>query len=66
MKRKQWTEESMLTAMKAVEDGEKVATAARTFNVPRITLHPSDILSLFSIFSFLPLLLVCRHHVLSF
>lgn len=25
--------------MKAVEDGEKVATAARTFNVLRITLH---------------------------
>ena len=32
VKRKQWTEESMLS----VEDGEKVATAARTF---RITLH---------------------------
>ena len=30
MKRKQWTEESMLSAMKAVEDGEKVSTAARS------------------------------------
>ena len=29
VKRKQWTEESMLSAMKAVEDGEKVSTAAR-------------------------------------
>ena len=39
MKRKQWPEESMLSAMKAVEDGEKVSTAAKSFGVPRITLH---------------------------
>ena len=29
----------MLSAMKAVEDGEKVSTAARSFGVPRITLY---------------------------
>ena len=40
MKRKQWTEESMLSAIKAVEvDREKVGVAARTFNVPRTTLR---------------------------
>lgn len=39
IKRKMWTEESMLCAMKAVEDGERIATAAKTYDVPRITLH---------------------------
>ena len=33
VKRKMWTEESMLCAMKAVEDGERIATAIRTYGV---------------------------------
>ena len=38
-KRKQWTEESMTAALKAIEDGSSVSRASRDFGVPRSTLH---------------------------
>ena len=39
MKRKQWTEVSMLSAMKVVKDGKMVSTATESFGVPITTLH---------------------------
>ena len=38
-KRRQWSEQAMVDAMKAVEDGMSVAKAAREHNVPRTTLQ---------------------------
>ena len=38
-KRLQWSEQAMIDAMKAVEDGMSVAKAAREHNVPRTTLQ---------------------------
>ena len=38
-KRKQWTEENMLLALKAVEEGVSVSKAAQDFDVPRSTLY---------------------------
>ena len=35
----QWSEQAMIDAMKAVEDGMPVATVARQYNVPRTTLR---------------------------
>ena len=39
VKRKQWTEVSMLSAMKVVKDGKMVSTATESFGVPITTLH---------------------------
>ena len=38
-KRKQWTEEGMLAALKAVEEGISVSRVARDYGVPRNTLY---------------------------
>jgi hypothetical protein len=38
-KRKQWTEENMLLALKAVKEGVSVSKAAQDFDVPRSTLY---------------------------
>lgn len=37
--RKQWSEESMTGAMKAVADGSSISGAAREYGVPRTTLQ---------------------------
>ena len=38
-KRLQWSEQAMLDAMKAVQDGSPITTAARVHGVPRTSLH---------------------------
>ena len=38
-KRLQWSEQAMLDAMKAVQDGSPITTAARVHGVPKTSLH---------------------------
>ena len=38
-KQKLWTEQQMCSAIEAVKDGMKVFTAAREYDVPRMTLQ---------------------------
>ena len=38
-KQKQWTEENILSALKAVEEGVPVSKAAQDFDIPRSTLY---------------------------
>ena len=38
-KRKQWTQESMTAALRALEEGASLTRASRDFGVPRSTLH---------------------------